>query len=407
MKILKCCFFLLCSLLAICCEKTDPRDVDPGAVPENLPLVENGKSVYSIAYAGAISNCTGLVKAISAKTGVTLGTYLAKDETHPCEIILGRSYRTETKEAIEALGGKDGYVIAASGHKLVIVGTNDTWTALALYYFQSSILSKAGEGSLSVASDYKYIVSYDNPMLLARLIKSGRAFSVATAKVLDCPGDNECVVAQGACCDGKYFYFANRNSGDTKTIIYRYDMTTLGKAGNTAPFAGGHSNDMTFDLLHNRAILAHGSTEGKILTPIDAETMAVGANINITVGSGAISYNAYHQGYCISQGGSSFYVTDNDFKVKLSKSRTDNTGYTAQGMGSDDYFVYFPMSGSKDNILVVYDWEGKYVTTVTVPLSIESESMFYANGNYYVNFYQGSSKGAALYRLEPKMFFTP
>ena len=73
--------------------------------------------------------------------------------------------------------------------------------------------------------------------------------------------------------------------------------------------------------------------------------------------------------------------------------------YTAQGMGSDEDFIYFPMSGSADNILDVYDWDGNPVGIITIPLKLESESMFWFGGNYYVNFYE-SGNGAKLYRLE-------
>ena len=99
-------------------------------------------------------------------------------------------------------------------------------------------------------------------------------------------------------------------------------------------------------------------------------------------------------------------MTDGDYKVKLSAGRTDSTGYTAQGMGSDDSYVYFPMSGSRDNVLVVYDWEGKHVTTLTVPVSLESESMFYAAGRYYVAFYAGSKAGASIFEIQPVYYYT-
>ncbi|MCR5326100.1 MAG: hypothetical protein K6E37_05035 [Bacteroidales bacterium] len=86
---------------------------------------------------------------------------------------------------------------------------------------------------------------------------------------------------------------------------------------------------------------------------------------------------------------------------------TDKTGYTAQGMGSDDSYVYFPMSKSKtDNVLVVYDWQGKFVTTLKIDLSIESESMFYAAGRYYVAFYAGSKVGMQLYEVKPVHYYT-
>ena len=82
--------------------------------------------------------------------------------------------------------------------------------------------------------------------------------------------------------------------------------------------------------------------------------------------------------------------------------------YTAQGMGSDDSYVYFPMSpksgGGTDNILCTYDWEGKHVADLHIDLNMESESMFYAGGRYYVNFY---SSGARLYQITPIIVFAP
>ena len=52
------------------------------------------------------------------------------------------------------------------------------------------------------------------------------------------------------------------------------------------------------------------------------------------------------------------------------------------------------------NILVTYTWDGKYVGNLKIPLTIESESMFYANGEYYVVF---NNNGADLYRVYPDL----
>ena len=82
--------------------------------------------------------------------------------------------------------------------------------------------------------------------------------------------------------------------------------------------------------------------------------------------------------------------------------------YCAQGMGSDDSYVYFPMSPIKDistdNVLVVYGWDGKYIDTLHLPITYESETMFYAAGDYYIVFNRG---GASLYRLIPVISFDP
>ena len=123
---------------------------------------------------------------------------------------------------------------------------------------------------------------------------------------------------------------------------------------------------------------------------------------NISVGTGALTYNAARNCYAISQGGKDLYLCDAGFKKIQSYNRTDETGYTAQGMGSDDHYMYFPMSGSSDNLLVTYDWNGRFITSLKVNVALESESMFYAAGNYYVNFHE-KNKGAQLYKITPML----
>ena len=129
--------------------------------------------------------------------------------------------------------------------------------------------------------------------------------------------------------------------------------------------------------------------------------------ITTDLGIGGITYNAKRNIYGITQGGSKFQTADAGFKMIDNFGRDDGmkNSYTEQGMGSDDSYVYFPMSPNsnspeKVNILVTYTWDGKYVGNLKIPLSLESESMFYANGEYYVNFY---NNGAVLYRVYPDL----
>ena len=61
-------------------------------------------------------------------------------------------------------------------------------------------------------------------------------------------------------------------------------------------------------------------------------------------------------------------------------------------------------SPEKVNLLVTYDWEGNYVGNLKIPKNTESESMFYAAGEYYVNFYESA---AVLYRVYPDLAYQP
>lgn len=401
--------FAALALLQVSCRHKDPEvPVIAGESADSLLIVRGGESAYSIVAASGSVNASGLVSFIKSKTGVSIPTVLPASTEKQYEILVGYSPREASIRAYKELEGVSGYIIRVDGTKLVVAGSDATWLALALYALTQKLEDSKGDelaNGLSVLKSLSMAESADDPQLIARLISGGYDFSLKLDYVMTCPPSGSVKVAQGAASDGEFFYFVMRASDDSKAIAYKYDMDTCTLVAKSEEFKGGHCNDATFDVAGGRFIVAHGQSEGRILTPVDAATMKVLPNISLSVGSGAITYNASRDGYAISQGGSTFYVTDRNFKVLLCKTRTDKTAHTAQGMGSDDSYVYFPMSGSTDNVLVVYDWSGKHVTTLTVPTTTESESMFYAAGRYYVNFYAGSTKGAMLYEIVPELTF--
>lgn len=237
---------------------------------------------------------------------------------------------------------------------------------------------------------------------MRELLNANVNFGLTPRKIGDVPPQGDCYVAQGAASDGTYVYFVLRNSGDTKAVILKYTLDPFKLVATSESFNGGHCNDLTYYDKDNYVVLAHGQSQGKILTMIDASTLKVVKDVNISVGSGAISYDKTLDRYAISQGGSSLHVALSNFSVQNSYTRTDDTGYTAQGMGSDDSYVYFPMSGSTDNVIVVYDWKGHYKRQIKLPVALESESMFSIGDRYFVCFYVGGSqKGASLYEIFP------
>ena len=115
------------------------------------------------------------------------------------------------------------------------------------------------------------------------------------------------------------------------------------------------------------------------------DTKQVGAISNLGlahIGDGV--YELLCRSWLISRGGKTLEILNSDFEIIASYQRTDKTGYTAQGMGSDDHYLYFPMSfKDRKNIVVVYDWDGNYITTVKSDVTREAESMFWVNGKYY------------------------
>ena len=395
---------MLTAFMTCSCDKNTIND------DGSLNLIRNGKSKYSIVYGKETSKsiCDNLAEAFKDITGATPSIYLEDSKTGKYEILVGTTGRPESNAALEKIG-KNGYAITVSGGKVAVVGTNIIWTSMALKEFEKHILGNPlfhKDKDLVVPGDYSYVQSYDDPQLIAHLVQSGVEFTLNPTLILNCPGEDSITVAQGAASDGRNFYFLNRSRSDGHSIVFKYDMQSLSLVGKSKEFNAGHANDATFDHGRNRFIAAHGHSEGKILTALDPEALKVLGDIDIPVGSGAITYNKDKAKFAISQGAKTLHITDNDFNLLTSYNRNDDTGYTAQGMGSDDYYVYFPMSGKEDNILVTYDWSGNFATIIHIPLALESESMFYSAGVYYVNFYGGSQKGASLYRVDPVYSYT-
>ncbi|MBP5270235.1 MAG: hypothetical protein ILO42_04675 [Clostridia bacterium] len=316
------------------------------------------------------------------------------------EILVGETNRAET-EAARAELPDYGYLIRVDGRKIVILGTDDELTYLGCLAFLSEVVgtSAAAGDTVTVKKDIR-IFEVRRRETLADFISSGKPYRVTLTEVIYARPLDIYKVGQGAASDGTYAYFILRTSGDGDAIISKYKLDTGEFVGHSQPFHVFHGNDMTYDSAKRLLVVAHGSSEGKILTTVNPDTLeVVEQTVNIPVGSGAITYSVEKDLYAISQGGKTLYIASSEFKVLKSFTRTPTGGYTAQGMGSDDKYIYFPMSGSADNILMTYNWSGQYVTDVHLPTAYESESMFWVNGTYYVNFYQ-SGGGAHLYRLD-------
>ncbi|MBR0157857.1 MAG: hypothetical protein IJM24_02120 [Clostridia bacterium] len=229
------------------------------------------------------------------------------------------------------------------------------------------------------------------------IIAAGRTAEAELVPYIHCPPAGEYAVAQGAATDGEFVYFLMRTSANGNGIICKYSLKTRKFAGQSEPIYVFHGNDMTYDSAKKLLYIAHGSTEGKILTAVDPDTLTVTEqSIDIEKGAGAITYSPARDRFAISQGGKSLHFFDGELNWLESFDRLTGTGYTAQGMGSDEQYIFFPMSGGEDNILQVYDWEGNYTGVVHIPTGWESESMFWTDGTYYVNF---NHDGATLCRL--------
>ena len=248
-------------------------------VAKNITITEGGQSTWTIAYDKLEGNASEFIKAFAKYTGCNLET--AEQNTN--EILVGNTSRPETKAALSGI--KNGFKITFQGDKLVIAGTDETWTAVALYQFERAILKSSkyvSNGSLKLPEDYTLSESYDDPQTIARLLNYGYTFTLNAEKVMSCAGEGDVKIAQGAASDGTYVYFVLRNSGDSQARVFKYDMTGK-QVAKSEVFNGGHCNDMTLNTRTSTLYVAHGSAAPKVLTPLAGSNLSIGTDISICV----------------------------------------------------------------------------------------------------------------------------
>lgn len=355
---------------------------------------------WSISYCNDSTNAYGFAEFLQSFSYIH---FPSVDDKSTYDLIIGTTVDPIINEALDSIHGH-GYIIKSIHQRLIIAGTDETWTALALYTLENYLIERQTEKGVLIIPDGIYIKEdFDDPQLIGLLVQKGYSFSLSLEYVLSCKEDTRCYIGQGATSDGFSFYVINKNCSDNQSILYKYDMETCKLKASSDVINTGHSNDMTYNPHSNTIVVSHGQKQGNRLTLVNARSLSVISEVTINIGASSVAFNPKKRLYAFSQGGKTLHFTDDEFNLIESFTRNEKTGHTAQGMGSDDRYIYFPMSGSRNNILVVYDWNGVYVSTLVVPTSLEYETLFYSAGEYYMNF---NHSGSELYRLIPVLRYS-
>ncbi len=394
---------------------SDTTDRAPEA--SGLDIVKDGESAFTLirserSTAAITQSVVNIKNDIKDKTGAALGVsddwnndVINPYDPESFEILVGDTNRAESIEVLASLP-ENSYTVTARGNKLVIIGTDDNLTVLALHDFEKNILKnsdKCSKGMLVFAPEDSITVTLEGELTVKEMLSKKYKVQVSAKSLFKSPRQDDCYVAQGAASDGTYAYFVLRNADDTAAVINKHKLDG-GALVATARFTNlGHGNDMTYDAKNHRLVV---SPSEKTLVLIDPDTLELISTVNISAAASGITYSVERDQYAISKGGKSLNILDSNFKAVKNGSRSDNTGYTVQGMGSDEECIYFIMSGNNtgDNVLVVYTWEGRYLGIIKVPVSYEGESMYWVNGKYYTIYHIGGT-GPIIYETEFSMYY--
>ncbi|MBQ4112279.1 MAG: hypothetical protein IJD38_05740 [Clostridia bacterium] len=326
-------------------------------------------------------------------------------DSNAVSFLIGETPYEETA-AVKASLPANSYAVQVVGRKIVIIGSDDVLTVKALKDFCDRVLDnpeRTMAGKLIILPEDSFTVTLDKPYTVGDMVADGLTPTADYTEILHTPKQGQYSISQGAASDGTFVYIALRNSDDSGAVIAKHRLDDGSFVAVSEPMNLGHANDMTFNTEKNLLVVAHGQKQGKIITLVNPDTLEFIEDVNIEKGAGAISYNPATNAYAISQGGKSLHMLDKDLGYVTSHERTKLEGYTAQGMGSDENYIYFPMSGAGQNILDTFDWEGNRVCQVILPTPHESESLFYVNGRHFVSF---NYDGGTVYEIFFRCYMT-
>ncbi len=154
-------------------ETTAPETEAP--VPSGLLLVSGGNTDYVIVrptecQSFILDAMSELRKTVTDKYGVTIKPQddwvkgLGKGEAYTSEapeILIGETNRPESIEALASLQPGE-YKVCVSGNKLVLIGTTDYLTSLAIQEFVKYVEASADASELTVSNDYSVLKSQDD-----------------------------------------------------------------------------------------------------------------------------------------------------------------------------------------------------------------------------------------------------
>lgn len=405
---------------------TEPPVTEPPApetpVAPQLVLVTNGKTKHSIVIKNrAADSITDSVKNFSkmlrVKTGVEFVTETDKvkqgelvDNTRP-EILIGKTNREATKSCTKKLP-ENAYGIFVTEDKVVIVGQNDSLTALALYEFKDAILGDKtyfDGNTLSLPVGFELIKTVENWEEMETKMDPSlpSAGEVSTEKTIYRPDGYK--ASQGSATDGKYLYTAyirTVDSGKSVGVVVKSRLSDMSMVRVSKDLPIDHANDMTYNPDDN--VLVITNMDVNMLTVLDPDTLEIIEQLDGEEygfgGAFGIGYSTEKQQYVL-KGNGKYMFLGRDFKQisSVKPSTYSSSSYTSQGIEVDDTYIYSllsPGSKTKDNIIMIHKWDGTYVRYVSVPINVEGEALFVLDGKMYMTATDWGAGYAKMYPLK-------
>ncbi len=408
-------------LIALCsCEEENPvttetteKSETTEAVTPKIPLLLDGKTEFKIIRsetAGGILNraLSAVYRELASEypdAGFKVKSdYLSAGEApYEYEILVGKTNR-EGSDAFRAEIPTDCFAIEVTEKTVRIDGRNESQIRRALEYFEKNYLTPDADGNIILELG-KYI---SEPFVgeMSDIISASDKLTSASETVYDLRVINSKKTMQGGCTDGKYLYMFMVNPGDTqKAYIHKIDIETMQGVALSEELATDHSNDGTYVSKTNEIYICHNAPNRTKVTIVDADTLAFKKTVTIPFQIFSIAYEETRDVFVLGlSGGQDFTVVDREtFTVRKdiipsgTRFTANNTGYTTQGVECDENYIYFVQY--KQNVIMVYDWNGKFITQIKLDISgCEPENICLVDDIFYIGCNNSSFTSGVIYK---------
>ena len=210
---------------------------------------------------------------------------------------------------------------------------------------------------------------------------------------------------QGGATDGTYAYYAMNSGGDSReslTRIHKVELATWEIVQISRPLYMSHSNDIAYDPAHRRLVISWCDIEPDKVAIVDPDTLELTETLQIPQKHFSIAYNDTRGLYVTGKSRTyDLVLLDREFQpVRL---LPGSEGYVKQGLECDEDYIYFFQSGTDANRILVFDWDGTPIRTITIPLPAEGENLFVLGDKLICAFHDKANDEGSVYEVSLTM----
>ena len=362
--------------------------------------VRNGNALFAdTQFAQAKDNETSLalrlVREINAELAANYDTFgYAVSITNKTPTLGAQKVAsTGTTKLYNSVVADEETISATYGYKWLALGIDDI--PLANYGTSIYIRPYAQKGNETVYGDVVEL----NALQIADLRTLEVSDVMSYTKIEAFPNIEDATYSQvqGGTTDGTYFYFVvvSAHADDNAKVakLVKVDPTNWSIVKTLTNLKLGHANDMVYDSKNDRLIAIH---MGKTVSIFTTDLVLEETFDTATEGFSGIAYSATRNQYAVGQSGRyNVDILDDEFNFAMRI--RGQWGKTKQGMTADEHYIYYLHSATQKTYIKVYTWEGEYVRTFELDITIEGENLFWYQGQLYICCNNGSG-ATVLYR---------